>query len=196
MTGAHEGDKEASSRNRNYVFHFLFQTEYKEIFVMPCATGKLRRGELGRGRNGVPSYKVTRENQSLLEWSWHWRHRNQQTVDQWAPLGGGRKEEGTRTGYCTKESVPRSIKTTPLKLQEIPLPVQMLVWTQAPPHAPFWLTASAKPRGWTCGTRCCKLINNCEFFFVSSLIHSAPLFPPQVESVGSWLSLSDNSWLK
>lgn len=53
---------------------------------MPSATGKLRRGELGRGRNGLPA---TRENQSPLEWSWHWRHRNQQTVDQWAPLGGG-----------------------------------------------------------------------------------------------------------
>lgn len=26
---------------------------------------------------------------------------------------GGRKQEGTRAGYCTKESVPRSIKTTP-----------------------------------------------------------------------------------
>lgn len=56
---------------------------------MPSAAGKLRRGELGRGRNRAPGYKVTRENQSPLEWSWHRRHRNQQTVDQWAPLGGG-----------------------------------------------------------------------------------------------------------
>lgn len=89
ITGADKWEKEASSGNRNWVFYFLFQTEYKEILVMPSATGKLRRGELGRGRNRAPVYKVTRENQSPLEWSWHWRHRNQQTVDQWAPLGGG-----------------------------------------------------------------------------------------------------------
>ena len=37
--------------------------------VVPSAIGKLRRGELGRGRNRAPNYKVTRENQSLLELS-------------------------------------------------------------------------------------------------------------------------------
>lgn len=46
---------------------------------------------------------------------------------------GGRKQEGTRAGYCTKESVPRSIKTTPPKLQEILLPVQMFEFERCPP---------------------------------------------------------------
>lgn len=40
---------------------------------------------------------------------------------------------GTRAGYCTKESVPRSIKTTPPKLQEILLPVQMFEFERPPP---------------------------------------------------------------
>ena len=39
------------------------------LLVVPSAIGKLRRGELGRGRNRAPNYKVTRENQSLLELS-------------------------------------------------------------------------------------------------------------------------------
>lgn len=52
-----------------HLFHFLPQTENKETLVVPSATGKLRRGELGRGRNTALSYKVTRENQSLLELS-------------------------------------------------------------------------------------------------------------------------------
>lgn len=81
--------------------------------VVPSVIGKLRRGELGRGRNGAPNYKVTRENQSLLELSWYWRHRAHQTVDQWVSLGRRRKEEGSRAGYCTKESVPRRVQITP-----------------------------------------------------------------------------------
>lgn len=69
------------------------------LLVVPNATGKLRRGELGRGRNGVLNYKVTRENQSLLELSWYWRHSAHQTLDQWVSPGRRRKEEGSRAGY-------------------------------------------------------------------------------------------------
>lgn len=96
-----------------HLFHFLPQTENKGTLVVPSATGKLRRGELGRGRNTALNYKVTRENQSLLELSWHWRHRTEHTADQWVSLGRKGKEEGSRAGHCNKESVPCCVQITP-----------------------------------------------------------------------------------
>lgn len=62
------------------------------VLVMPSATGKSRRGELGRGRNRAPNYKVTRENQSLLELSWYWRH--QGSPDRGSMCLSGEEKEG------------------------------------------------------------------------------------------------------
>lgn len=54
----------------DYIFPFpVSNKKHKEALVVPGATRKLRRGELGRGRNRAPDYKVTRENQSPLELS-------------------------------------------------------------------------------------------------------------------------------
>lgn len=125
-----------------HLFHFLPQTENKETLVVPSATGKLRRGELGRGRNRAPNYKVTRDNQSPAELSWHWRHRTQHTVDQWVSLGRKRKEEGSRAGYCTKESVPRCVQITPKVVGDPVTCSDVLVWMFT---CPFWLYANATP---------------------------------------------------
>lgn len=125
-----------------HLFHFLPRTENKETLVMPSATGKLRRGELGRGRNRAPDYKVTRDNQSPLELSWHWRHRTQQTADQWVSLGRKRKEEGSRAGYCTKKSVPRWVQITPKVVGDPVTCSDVLVWMFA---YLFWPYANATP---------------------------------------------------
>lgn len=113
-----------------HLFHFLLQTGQRNPcpLVVPSAIGKLRRGELGRGRNGAPNYKVTRENQSLLELSWYWRHRFHQTADQCVSLGRRRKEEGSRAGYCTVESVPRCVQTTPEVVGDPVTCSDVLVW--------------------------------------------------------------------
>lgn len=98
---------------------------HKEALVVPSATGKLRRSKLGRGRNGAPNYKVTRENQSPAELSWHWRHRTRETADQWVSLHGEAEEEGgegekegegggVRTGYCSEKSVPCCVQISPV----------------------------------------------------------------------------------
>lgn len=109
--------------------------------------------------------------------------------------GGGDQDRILHQGKCASlyQNYPPEVAGDPVTCSDVSLNTR-------PPHPPsFWLTACAKPRGWTCGTHCCKLINNCEFFFPlwsPWYTHSAPLFPPQVEPGGSWLSLSDNSWLK
>lgn len=100
------------------------EKSHKEALVVPSATGKLRRSKLGRGRNGAPNYKVTRENQSPVELSWHWRHRTRETADQWVSLhgeaeekGGEREKEeegGVRAGYCSEKSVPCCVQISPL----------------------------------------------------------------------------------
>lgn len=163
-------------------FYFLFQTEYKEILVVPSATGKLRRGELGRGRNGAPGYKVTRENQSPLEWSWHWRHRNQQTADQWAPLGGGSRrgpgQDIAPRKVCHALSKP---PPTPHKVAGDPVTCSdVWVWalspppTPHPPPTPFLLNAGATPTGRSFGTADA----NWHHMMVNvSLIHSGRLYP-------------------
>lgn len=110
--------------------------------VVPSAIGKLRRGELGRGRNRAPNYKVTRENQSLLELSWYWRHRAHQTADQWVSPGRRRKEEGSRAGYCTKESVPRCVQITPKVVGDPVTCSDVLVWMFT---CLFWLYARVTP---------------------------------------------------
>lgn len=112
------------------------------LLVVSSAIGKLRRGELGRGRNRAPNYKVTRENQSLLELSWYWRHRAHQTADQWVSLGRRRKEEGSRAGYCTKESVPRCVQITPKVVGDPVTCSDVLVWMFT---CLFWLYANATP---------------------------------------------------
>lgn len=78
------------------------------LMVVSTAIGKLRRRELGRGRNRAPNYKVTRENQSHLELSWYWRHRAHQTVDQWVSLQG----EGRRRGSL-QDMLPQRKCATP-----------------------------------------------------------------------------------
>lgn len=62
------------------------------LLVVPSAIGKLRRGELGRGRNRAPNYKVTRENQSLLELSWYLTQGSPDSGSM--ALSGEEKEEG------------------------------------------------------------------------------------------------------
>lgn len=47
---------------------------------------------------------------------------------------GGRKQEGTRAGYCTKESVPRSIKTTPQSCRRSCYLFRCLSLNVVPPH--------------------------------------------------------------
>lgn len=74
--------------------------------------------------------------------------------------GGGDQDRILHQGKCATlyQNYPPEVARDPVTCSDVSL-------NTSPPHAPFWLTASAKPRGWTCGTRCCKLINNCEFFF-------------------------------
>lgn len=112
------------------------------LLLVPSATGKSRLGELGRGGNRTPNYKVTRENQSLLELSWYWRHRAHQTADQWVSQGTRRKGEGTRSGYCTKESVPRCVQIIPKVVRDPVTCSDVLGWTFT---CLFWLYAHATP---------------------------------------------------
>lgn len=84
---------------------------------------------------------------------------------------GGRMQEGARAGYCTKESVPRSVKTTPPKLQEILLPVQMFEFERC---SPFLLNAGATRTGWSFGAA----EENWNLMIVNvSIIHTRRLHP-------------------
>lgn len=112
------------------------------LLVVSSAIGKSRLGELGRGRNRAPNYKVTRENQSLLELSWYWRPTAHLTVDQWVSPGRRRKEEGTRAGYCTKESVPCCVQITPRAVGDPVTCSDVLAWMFT---CLFWLCARATP---------------------------------------------------
>lgn len=163
------------SKESHQGFYFLFQTEYKDILVVPSATGKLRRGELGRGRNGAPGYKVTRENQSPLEWSWHWRHRNQQTADQWVPLGGGsRRGPGQdiaprKVCHALSKPPPPHLKVSgdPVTCSDVwvwALPPPFLCWMPVP-HPQDGRSFGAADANWHC-----MMVN-------VSLIHSGRLYP-------------------
>lgn len=149
---------------------------HKEALVVPTATGKLRRSKLGRGRNGAPNYKVTRENQSPAELSWHWRPGTRETADQWVSLhgeaeegGGEGKEEGEGgvwTGYCSEKSVPCCVQISPVSLLVDPVTcsdVLVSVFTCL-----YWLCARATPiRGSPCGapTQCGTAIASLGYFF-------------------------------
>lgn len=126
-----------------HLFHFLPRTEDKETLVVPSATGKLRRRELGRGRNRAPNDKVTSENQSPLELSWHLRHRTQQRAAQLVSLGRKRKEKGSRAGYCTEESVPCCVQITPKIVRDPVTCSDVLLWMFT---CLFWPYASSTPR--------------------------------------------------
>lgn len=110
------------------------------LLALPSATGKLRRGELGRGRNRAPNYKVTRENQSLLELSWYWKPRAHQTADQWVSLGRRREGGGVQSRIFPKESVPRYVQVTPKVARDPVACSNVLVWMFT---CLFWLYAHA-----------------------------------------------------
>ncbi len=135
--------KEASSDLSATSLPFPASNRGQRNPCLPVAPiGKLRRGELGRGRSRVPNYKVTRENQSLLVLSWYWRHRVHQTADQWVSLGRRRKEEGSGAGYCTEESVPRCVQITPKVVGDPVTCSDVLAWMFT---CLVWLYACATP---------------------------------------------------
>lgn len=119
----------------HYYLHFLPKTGgTKELLSAGHAQchWEVGRGELGRARKRAPNYKVTRENQSLLELSWYWRPRAHQTLDQCVFSGRRRRrreEEWRRRREPGQDIAPKkvchTVFTSPPTLKKILLPFHM-----------------------------------------------------------------------
>lgn len=56
VTGADEGEKEAALRNRNCLFHFLFQTQHKGISCRAQCHWEVKAGRIRKGAGtGLPA---------------------------------------------------------------------------------------------------------------------------------------------